>query len=552
MLRKRIKITLILAVILIVVAGGGYYFLRALKKSVEYTTAKVERGLLTKSVEATGKIESVDRIELNFKTSGRIYSVLVDSGDRVARGQILAQLEAGALQSQVSNARAQIAQAKADYDKLLAGASGEDIKVTEDTVEQKKQDIITAENNLETLKSKRDTELFNLKDSTLTTAYSELISAQGAAEEIDNTLDDPDAQSTLSSRNSGLLDGAKNLEISANSLISAALLSVNSLTADFSDLAISGAIVDTKTALQKTMDALSKTMDVLLATNTSSDLSEAELDALKTNIKTQQTTISASKASVQSAESSWTNKIAYYEDLVASTENSITANEAALKVAESQLELKKSPPRQFEIDSVKARVDQAEASLNLALANLGDTIIKSPIAGVITKKNFNAGEQSSLSSPVLEMIGESTLQIEVDISESDIADIKAGQPAEVTLDAFSDEEVFLGTVSFVNPAETVIQDVVYYKIKVQLDEQYDEIKPGMTANVKIITAEKEDVLFAPFRAVKAKNGDKYVDVLINNMPEQKIVETGLRGDEGIEILSGVGEGEDVVTFVKEN
>ena len=73
----------------------------------------------------------------------------------------------------------------------------------------------------------------------------------------------------------------------------------------------------------------------------------------------------------------------------------------------------------------------------------------------------------------------------------------------------------------------------------------------MTANVKIVTAEEENVLFVPFRAVKSKNGDKYIDVLVDGVPERKIVELGLRGDEGIEILSGVEEGEEAVTFVKE-
>jgi len=551
MLKKILKISTIAIIILVIIGAIAYYFLGGFKKGAEYTTVKVERGLLTQSVEATGKVESVDQIELNFKTTGRIFLISSKVGDRVAKNQILARLESGALQSRVIDARAQVAKAKADYDQLIAGASNEDVKVTQDTVEQKKQDIATAQNNLASLKIKRDTELLNLKETVLTVAYNELITAQGAMEQVDNTLDDPDAKDTLSVKNTGLISITRSYEEDANKTVSDVINNINSLTSISPDSVVLAALSNTKVALQKVITALSSTLDALLATNTSTSLSEAELDTLKTNIKTQQANISASKTSIQTAESNWTNKTAVYEDEIITAEDSINVKISALQVAESQLILKKSQPRQFEIDSANAKINQAEATLTLAIANLEDAVIKAPIAGVITKKNYENGEQSSLSEPVLEMIGESTLQIEGDISESDIVNIKTGQEAEVTLDAFSDENLFLGTVSFINPAETIIQDVVYYKIKVQLNEQYEEIKPGMTANVKIITAEKDGVIFVPFRAVKSKNGDKYIDILINNLPVTRTVELGLRGDEGVEILSGVEEGENVVTFVKE-
>ena len=227
-----------------------------------------------------------------------------------------------------------------------------------------------------------------------------------------------------------------------------------------------------------------------------------------------------------------------------------------LDVAASQLELEKLPPRQFEIDLAKAKITSAQASLNLDYANLGDNIITAPIDGIITKKNFNAGEQSSMSTPILEMIGESNFQIEVDIPESDIPKVKVGQDVTITLDAFTDDIEFAGKVTFVDPAETIISDVVYYKVKIQLDEENISFKSGMTANVVICTDKKENVLFVPARAVKSSNGDKYVEVVTSRRGkkvnvEKKNVTTGMRGDEGIEIISGLNDGDEVVTFVKE-
>jgi len=73
----------------------------------------------------------------------------------------------------------------------------------------------------------------------------------------------------------------------------------------------------------------------------------------------------------------------------------------------------------------------------------------------------------------------------------------------------------------------------------------------MTANVTIITGMKENALYVPVRAVKSRNGDKYIEVLENGLVVEKIITLGLRGDEGIEILSGLEEGDEVITFVKE-
>ena len=148
------------------------------------------------------------------------------------------------------------------------------------------------------------------------------------------------------------------------------------------------------------------------------------------------------------------------------------------------------------------------------------------------------------------MIGKSELEIEVDIPESDIAKIKVGQNTEITLDSFGDDKVFRGTVTFIDPAETIIQDVVYYQVKVQFSDGKDNVKPGMTANVIIKTKEKSDVLKVPIRAVKQKNGNKIVQILVDKKVQEKQVTTGLRGDEFIEIVSGLEPGREVITFIK--
>jgi len=547
---KSKKKTIIIAIIILAVIGVIFAFSGS-KNKTEYTTVKAEKMTLKQTVEATGQVESASAIKLNFKSAGRLEKIFVKEGDIIKAGAKLAQLESRALGSQVADARARLAQAQADYDKLMAGASEIDIQISENSVAQKEQSLITAINTLAFTEAKQTTELTNLKTAALDTLKSEVVTAKGALEEINNTLADPDAEDTLAIKNRTILKTAENNYTTAVDLINQSQTKNNLLNLLSGSEEIFLTLDDLKTALSSVAQALSDTMNVLEATLTSADLSETELDTLKTNIKTQQTKISSSLTNVQTAKSNLNSKITYYEDQVTYYENAVKDAESALSIAQAQLELKKSPARSFEIQSGRAKIDQTRANLYLALANLGEAQIIAPVNGIITKKGFEVGEQTSLATPVLEMIGETKLQIQVNVPESDIAKIKLSQNVAITLDAFGPDKKFTGQVIFIDPAETKIQDVVYYQVKIQFMSGAEEIKPGMTANLTIYTDSRDNVLVVPSRAVKSRDGEKYVEILTaEKNVTQKTVTVGLKGNEGIEILSGLNEGEEVITFVK--
>lgn len=545
------KKKIIVSIIVIVILGGIAFFVASGDKTpVEYVTQTVKKGTLKQTVDATGKIESADKINLNFKITGRLSRLDIKAGDQVKAGQRLATLDTSALQSQVTDARARLDQTEAELQKLLAGASGEDIQIKTDTVKQKEQSVLAAKNELDNLILNRDTELKNLKDTAITKFNNEIITSQTALDEVTDTLTDSNVLVNLPAKDEQLRGVAENSKDNAQLSLSRNKSQSITLSSHVPDHEVIDALEELKSTLNLTNQALADTLLVLNATLTSSNLSQSSLDTFKDNIRAQQTLISAAQSTIQTAKSNWTNKQATYEDQITNQQDSIRAAENALQIAESELALKKSPPRQFEIDAAQANVNRAKASLSLALANLNDAIITAPLNGTITKKNYEVGEQTSLATPVLEMIGESKLQIEVDIPESDIAKVASSQDVEITLDAFGDDEVFAGKIIFVDPAETVIQDVVYYKVKVELSEQDERKKPGMTANVTILSQMKEDVVWVPSRAIKG-NGEKYVEILENGLAIRKDVVTGLRGDLGTEITSGLNGGEEVITFVKE-
>ena len=201
--------------------------------------------------------------------------------------------------------------------------------------------------------------------------------------------------------------------------------------------------------------------------------------------------------------------------------------------------------------SAEANIKRAQATVDRYLSNWSETVITAPVDGIVTEVNFDVGEQTSMSGSVVSMIGLATMQIEVDVPESDINKLAVSDQVEISLDAFSSDEKFMGTVTFIDPAATNIDGVVYYTTKVAFNEKDERIKSGMTADLTISTDAKEGVLVVPSRAVIYRDGKKYIQTYDGVSLGEVEVSTGLRGDGGLtEILSGLEEGVDVVTFIK--
>lgn len=205
----------------------------------------------------------------------------------------------------------------------------------------------------------------------------------------------------------------------------------------------------------------------------------------------------------------------------------------------------------------RAEIKKAESAVREIYDQLRETVIYAPMDGLIIKKSVEEGEMVTANSaagnaPIVTIAQEGTLEIQADVPESDIIKIALGQKADVTLDAFTTQDKFSAEVFEIEPASTVIQDVVYYKVKLRFLAPDMRFKNGMSADLDIKTAEKNNVFFIPERAIKDDNGRKYVEILKDektNALDRAYVITGLRGDEGmIEITSGLKGGEKVVTF----
>jgi len=237
-------------------------------------------------------------------------------------------------------------------------------------------------------------------------------------------------------------------------------------------------------------------------------------------------------------------------------------------LAEQELELKKAGTMEEQIAAQEAQVDKARAEKDQYKAQLSKTIIYSPISGVVTKRNLEPGEIVSANTTVFSIISDvnfsapsssagkqggpaSGWEIEADVPEVDIAKLEIGDIAKITLDAYGDEIFFSAVIVAIDPAETLVEGVPSYKTTLQFEKEDNRIRPGMTANLDIVTEKKDGVIVIPQRAVISKNGQKFVRVVSGEVTEEREVKTGLRGSYGdIEILEGIEEGDKVITFMK--
>lgn len=224
-------------------------------------------------------------------------------------------------------------------------------------------------------------------------------------------------------------------------------------------------------------------------------------------------------------------------------------------VSKSDMELAKATYESdlAELKAMKAQINQAKATLQNNLTNLGYTKIVSPVDGVVVSRNVDIGQTvaSSFQTPELFKVAQdlTKMQIEVNVSEADIGKIRSGQEVDYTLDGYNDK-IFNGKVSQVRISPTTVSNVVTYSVIVDVNNDEQKLKPGMTANVSIITKKAKNVLSLnnntlsfSFKDIddKTLNNKKYdkrgIWILENNKPKRINVELGAQDSEFTEIIS---------------
>lgn len=591
-------------VLAVVAAGIGIYaYSNAKSRRIEYETAPVEKRDLLQTVEVTGSVKPLARIELAFKTGGTLKTKPYKIGDAVKTGDVLAELEDDDLKFALANAKVALEIAQTNLTARLAGEPSQSIRVAETQLEQAEATYKKAVSDLESAKQTsagsveiseiaRNTArhnydnrttgasqtLQNSKDNARSTLIAALGPLQTALTDGDQITGVDNAGNQLYVNVLGALDPAsvdraKYSYTAAKQAKLAAEQEVKALGADPNRDAILSVGDKLLTALNLTQGFLTDVQKLLAATLTSNFLTLADLNAKKAvidadriSVSNQESTVLQASQAMKNAEqnqtqiehelqdamdTAWMNlelAKANASSQIAAAQANVSIQKAGVSSAKAALDLKKSAPREVDVAALRASVKQAEVALAKAANDLEKTKIASPIDGTVSEILPEIGELVTAGTPAVKLVGLTQYDIEALVPEADIAKIQIGQTAVITLDAYGDEVKFQGALASLEPDQTKSQDAVYYRINMQIDPAGREIKPGMTANVTIRTGERQGVLIIPIRAVKtAEDGGKTVRTFDGKTAQTKTVQLGLRGDEGkIEVMEGLTEGEKVI------
>ena len=192
-----------------------------------------------------------------------------------------------------------------------------------------------------------------------------------------------------------------------------------------------------------------------------------------------------------------------------------------------------------EIAAAQARVDAAQATLNLAR-------VIAPFVGTVTESYPLPGDQVAAGATAFRLDNLSSLLVDVEVSEVDINSVSVGQPVTLSFDAILGKE-YHGQVVEVAQTGTVTQGVVNFKVTVELTDADQDVKPGMTAAVNIVVNEMQNVVLVPNRAVRLVEGKRVVYLLVDGQPVKTEISLGASSDTMSVIVGGdVNEGDTVI------
>lgn len=217
-----------------------------------------------------------------------------------------------------------------------------------------------------------------------------------------------------------------------------------------------------------------------------------------------------------------------------------------------------------ELDDAQYNYDTAESKLAEAESNLSETVIVSPMDGVVIGEPVTDGtmavQGNSNPTVIMRIADLSQKQITAKVDETDIGNVRVGQKATFTVDAYNGK-TFTATVSKISQTDldnswntsstsgsssSSSAAVIYYSVTLDVDDPEGLLMPSMTARVEIETANKDNALAVPLSALKTdSNGSYVVIVKKDGTTENRYVETGIYSDDNVEIVSGLSEGEQV-------
>jgi HlyD family secretion protein len=470
-------------IVALAVSGVAVYRYRAAQNAaaVSYTTAPVTRGSITDAVTGTGPIAAANAVPLNFKNSGKVAEIDVNVGDQVKAGQVLAKLDTSDLQAQLQQAQANLANAQASYNKLVAGATPQALASAQAAIDS--------------------------ANTNLANAQKALVAAQDMA-----AKDIAQQQQAVANAQQSLNDVQRTAQALPAVIAQQIQQAKDKLYADqvADDAAVARGSM-TPQQRQAALDADQAAID------------QANASAQQQIVQSQQT-VSTAQQNLKTAQANLASAQAKDNQSIQQAQASVDSAAASVKTAQASYNNTAAPPTQADLDAAQAQINAQQANVQLAQNNLDAAVLVAPSDGTVTAINGAVGQwlaggslngsaassasgaaasssSSSTNSNFIDLTSLSGLQVTAQVNEADISRVQIGQPVTFTVDAYPNR-TFTGKVAIIQPLGQNTQNVVSYTVTSTIDPvQNATLLPGMTATENIIINQVQNALEVPMSAL---------------------------------------------------
>lgn len=552
------KKTSLLVVLLILILG--YFGIKALggsKTPTRYVLATVSKGTLITSVSGTGQVSASNQVDIKAKVSGDVvYANTAALGQNIKAGTLLVQLDSSDARKSVRDAEANLESAQLSFKKLQQ-------PVDRLSLLQAENSLVQAQEN----KQNTQDDLVRAYDNGLNAITSSFLDLPSIISGLHDMLYGFNFSTTQDNINY-YTDVARKYDESALAYRNDADQSYQAARVlydkNFDDYKSATRYSDTATIeslIAETYNTTKALADAIKNTTNLIQFYEDKLSEHNLNPNVLANTHLASLNSYTSKTNARLADLLTAENNIKNDKQTIIAADRSIAEKSASLDKLKAGTDPLDLQSQELSLKQKQNSLADAQENLVNCYIRAPFDGTLAKLDFKKGDSVSSGAVVATFITSQRLAA-TSLNEVDIAKIKVGQPVTLTFDAIDGLSI-AGQVVEVDIIGTVSQGVVIYNVQIGFDTQDERVKPGMSFSAAIISNAKQDALIVPNSAVKTSGNVSYVlvpaekqaDVALNNIggvvleiaPKQQAVQIGLSNDSYTEIISGLQEGDQIIT-----
>jgi RND family efflux transporter MFP subunit len=485
-------------------------------------------------ISAFGQIESMNQVDLKSQVSGNLESVNVKIGDQVNKGQLLAEIDHDVLDAQLEQARAAVDSLKSSLNLKVAGATQEQISLSQKQLDSAKVALEKAENNLtdvtklteESMRSK-----YNYASSSLDDATIKIYNSYTLVDTIKNNyFNNSDQQglkvkSILENKLSDVKDGSKNITDNIDS--------------------------DDHNKIDSSIDQIIAYLDTVLSSLTevrdACDIytyKNTVPDSVRSSIDSQKSVVSTIKNSIVSLKNDISVSKTQNQNSINSAKSAVDTAKSAVAIQEASLNSVTASPRDVDLEGINASIKQAEAAYRLAATNRDKAFIRAPFSGNVSAMPFKEGNLVTSGQVVASLVNKDGMQVRAYISEKEREYIEEG--TSVSLGNGID-----GIISNISPS--INDSTKKIEVIIAITTEKSSLVIGDSIEAKIMAKKdltESDKFLLPLKSVKFNSEQSMVYVLEENIVQEKKVKLGNVVNESVEVLEGLSMDDKIISSTR--